>query len=198
MCNCCIVCSLFLPWSRRPLGLTNTADVRCAGAFTLKNLPQHHGSLCMCKCMVYACVCCFLRQMLVCPRTSVPQEPECSMASPMLVYVSSAMIFPDRRGPMHRPYSRQVTERVGCNVAIHPPPSIYPKAGNGALWDQWAIKYNCQNDSSIIAFTVRDLVHWNYVISQKHPTRVQVVEITVNLCFCSLHFFVHPTLSPLK
>ena len=69
----------------------------------------------------------------------------------------------------HRPYSRQVTERMGCNVVIHPPPSIYPKAGNGALRDQWAIKYNCQNDSSTIAFTVCDLVHWNYVISQNIP-----------------------------
>ena len=70
---------------------------------------------------------------------------------------------------LHRPYSSQVTERLGCNVVIHPPPSIYPKAGNGALRDQWAIKYNCQNDSSTIAFTVRDLVHWNYVISQNIP-----------------------------
>ena len=69
----------------------------------------------------------------------------------------------------HRPYSRQVTERMGCDVVIHPPPSIYPKAGNGALRDQWAIKYDCQNDSFTIAFTVRDLVHWNYVISQNIP-----------------------------
>ena len=69
----------------------------------------------------------------------------------------------------HRPYSRQVTERMGCDVVIHLPPSIYPKAGNGALRDQWAIKYNCQNESSTIAFTVRDLVHWNYVISQNIP-----------------------------
>ena len=70
---------------------------------------------------------------------------------------------------INRPYSRQVIERMGCNVVIHPPPSIYPKAGNGALRDQWAIKYNCQNDSSTIAFTVRDLVHWNYIISQNIP-----------------------------
>ena len=69
----------------------------------------------------------------------------------------------------HRPYSRQVTERMGCNLVIHPPPSIYPKAGNGALRDQWAIKYNCQNDSSTIAFTMLDVVHWNYVISQNIP-----------------------------
>ena len=41
----------------------------------------------------------------------------------------------------HRPYSRQVTERMGCNVVIHPPPSIYPKAGNGALQDQWVSEW---------------------------------------------------------
>ena len=58
---------------------------------------------------------------------------------------------------------------MGCDVVIHPPPSIYHKAGNGALRDQWAIKYDCQNDSFTIAFTVRDLVHWNYVISQNIP-----------------------------
>ena len=37
---------------------------------------------------------------------------------------------------------------------------------NGALRDQWVIKYHCQDDSSTIAFTVRDLVHWNYVTSE--------------------------------
>ena len=45
----------------------------------------------------------------------------------------------------HRSYSRQVTEWMECNVAIHPPPSVYPKAGNGALRGQWAIKYHCKN-----------------------------------------------------
>ena len=60
---------------------------------------------------------------------------------------------------IHRPYSRQVTERMECDVAKHTPPSVYPKAGNRALWDQWRIKYNCQNDSPTIVFTVRDLVH---------------------------------------
>ena len=59
----------------------------------------------------------------------------------------------------HRPYSRQVTEWMECDFVIHPPPTVYPKAGNGALLDQWAIKYHCQNDSPTIAFTVRDLVH---------------------------------------
>ena len=63
----------------------------------------------------------------------------------------------------HRPYSRQVTEWMECDVVIHPPPTVYPKAGNGALRDQWAIKYHCQNYSPTIVFTVRDLVHWNYV-----------------------------------
>ena len=60
------------------------------------------------------------------------------------------------------PYSRLVIEWMECDVVIHPPPTVYPKAGNGALRDQWAIKYHCQNDSPTIAFTVRDLVHWNY------------------------------------
>ena len=27
---------------------------------------------------------------------------------------------------------------------------------------------------------------------------MQVVEINVDLCFCNLHFFVHPTLTPLR
>ena len=69
----------------------------------------------------------------------------------------------------HRPYSRQVTEWRECDVAIHPPSSVYPKAGNGALRDQWAIKYHCQNDSATIVFAVRDLVHWNYVTSENIP-----------------------------
>ena len=99
---------------------------------------------------------------------------------------------------VHRPYSRHVTERMGCNVAIHPPPSIYPKAGNGALRDQWAIKYNCQNDSSTIAFTVRDLVHWNYVISQNIPRVCKSRKSLSIYVFAAYIFFVHPTLSPLK
>ena len=98
----------------------------------------------------------------------------------------------------HRPYSRQVTERMGCNVVIHPPPSIYPKAGNGALRDQWAIKYNSQNDSSTIAFTVRDLVHWNYVISQNIQRACKSWKSLLIYVFAAYIFFVHPTLSPLK
>ena len=66
----------------------------------------------------------------------------------------------------HRPYSRQVTDWMECDVVIHPPPTVYPKAGNGALRDQWVIKYHYQNDSPTIAFTVRDLVHWNCVTSE--------------------------------
>ena len=92
----------------------------------------------------------------------------------------------------HRPYSRQVTERMGCNVVIHPPPSIYPKAGNGALRDQWAIKYNCQNDSSIIAFTVRDLVHWNYVISQNTPRVCKSWKSLSIYVFAAYIFFCSP------
>ena len=56
-----------------------------------------------------------------------------------------------------------------CYVATHPPPSVYPKAANGALRDQWAIKYHCQNGSPTIVFTVRDLVHWNYVTPENIP-----------------------------
>ena len=69
----------------------------------------------------------------------------------------------------HRPYSRQVTEWMECDVDIHPPPSVYPKAGNGALRGQWAIKYHCKNDSPTIVFTVHDLFHWNYVTSENIP-----------------------------
>ena len=69
----------------------------------------------------------------------------------------------------HRPYSCQVTERMECNVVIHPPPSVYPKTGNGALRDQWAIKYYCQNDSPTIVFTARNFVHGNYVTSENIP-----------------------------
>ena len=84
-------------------------------------------------------------------------------------YSSFSMISFVSHMSMHRPYSRQVTVNGVCDVAIHPPPSVYPKAGNGALRDQWAIKYHCQNDSPTIVFTVRDLVHWNYVISEYIP-----------------------------
>ena len=92
----------------------------------------------------------------------------------------------------HRPYSRQVTERMGCNVVIHPPPSIYPKAGNGALRDQWAIKYNCQKDSSTIAFTVRDLVHWNYGISQNIPRVCKSWKSLSIYVFAAYIFFCSP------
>ena len=72
-------------------------------------------------------------------------------------------------GLVHRPYSRQVTEWMECDVAKHTPPSVYPKASNGALRDQWAMKYHCQNESPTIVLTVRDLVHWNYVTSENIP-----------------------------
>ena len=64
-------------------------------------------------------------------------------------------------------FTRQVTERMECNVVMHPPPSMYTKAGNGALRDQWAIKY--QSKCLTIAFTVPDLVHWNYDTSESIP-----------------------------
>ena len=92
----------------------------------------------------------------------------------------------------HRPYSRRVTERMECNVVTHPSPSIYPKAGNGALRDQWAIKYNCQNDSSTIAFTVRDLVHWNYVISQNIPRVSKSWKSLSIYVFAACIFFCSP------
>ena len=77
-------------------------------------------------------------------------------------------LWPTQYPLAHRPYSRQVTERMEYNV-IHPPPSVYPKAGNGTLRDQWAIKYHCQKDSLTIVFTVRDLVTWNYGTSENIP-----------------------------
>ena len=101
----------------------------------------------------------------------------------------------------HRPYSRQVTEWMKCDVVMHPPHTVYPKDGNGAFGDQWAIKYHCQNDSSTIAFIVRDLVHWNYVSSENIThvcTSWKSLINHINLCFCNLHFFVHQTLTPLQ
>ena len=98
----------------------------------------------------------------------------------------------------HRPYSRQVTEWMECDVVIHPPPTVFPKAGNGALRDQWAIKYHCQNYSPTIVFTVRDLVHWNYVTSEnilrvcKSWKSLLIYVLPTNI------FFVHPTLTPLQ
>ena len=69
----------------------------------------------------------------------------------------------------NRPYFRQITEWMECNVVTHLPPGVYPKAGNGALRDQWAIKHHCQNYNPTIVVTVRNLVHWKYVISENIP-----------------------------
>ena len=98
-------------------------------------------------------------------------------------------------GPMwnvyeHRPYSRQVTEWMECDVAMHPPPSVYPKVGNGALRGQWAIKYHCRNDSPTIVFTVRELVHWNYVTSENIPRvckswKSLLIYVLATKIFCS-------------
>ena len=55
-------------------------------------------------------------------------------------------------------YSRQVTERIECNIAIHPPPSMYLQARYGALRDQWAIQYryrNCSTHSPEGNFTLK-------------------------------------------
>ena len=75
-----------------------------------------------------------------------------------------------------------------CDVAIHPPPSVYPKAGNGALRDQWAIKYHCQYDSPTIVFTVRDLVHWNYVTSENIPRMCKSYKPMLNYVFATYIF----------
>ena len=95
----------------------------------------------------------------------------------------------------HSPYSRQVTERMACSVVIHPPPSVYPKVGNGVLGDQQAIKYHCQNDKPTIIFTARDLVHWN-VASENIPRVCKSWKSPLIHIF--LYIFVHPTLTPLK
>ena len=54
---------------------------------------------------------------------------------------------------------------------------------------QWAIKNNCQNDSSLIIFTMRDISHWNYVTSQNIPYFNKAWKILSIYVFCNLHFF---------
>ena len=95
----------------------------------------------------------------------------------------------------HRPYSRQVSEWMECDLAIHPPPSVYPKAGNGALRGKWAIKYHCKNDSPTIVFTVRDLFHWNYVTSENIPRVCKSWRSLLIYVLATYIFFVHPTLT---
>ena len=70
---------------------------------------------------------------------------------------------------IHRPCSYQVTERMKYNFVLHPSPSMYHKATNAAVCGQWTIKHNCQNDSTLIIFTVWDIVHRNYVTPQNIP-----------------------------
>ena len=91
--------------------------------------------------------------------------------------------------PEHRPCSRYVRERMECYVVIYPPLSIYP-AGNGVLCDQCAIRYNCQNDNSTVVFTVRDLVHWNYVTSKNIP------RMCTSWISLSIHVFATYIFSP--
>ena len=81
------------------------------------------------------------------------------------------------------------TERMECNIVIHPP-SMYPKAGNDALRDQWAINYKCQNDSLTIAFTVRDFVQWNHDTSENIPCvckswKSLLIYVFATYIFCS-------------
>ena len=106
----------------------------------------------------------------------------------LVITYSCANTIVSKGSPVHRPYSRQVTERMEYNV-IHPPPSVYPTAGNGTLQDQWAIKYHCQNESYNRIHRARfgPLKLWHI---RKHPTRMQVAQITVYLCFCNLHLFL--------
>ena len=99
---------------------------------------------------------------------------------------------------LHRPYFRQVTEWMECDIAIHPPPSVYSKAGNGALRGQWAIKYHCKNDSPTIVFTVRDLVHWNYVTSENIPCVCKSWKSLLFYVLTTYISFVHPTVTPLQ
>ena len=91
----------------------------------------------------------------------------------------------------HSPYSRQVTEQMACSVVIHPPPSVYPKVGNGVLGDQRAIKHYCQNDKPTIIFTARDLVHWNDVASENIPRVCKSWESP--LIHILFYIFVHST-----
>ena len=89
-------------------------------------------------------------------------------------------------GMYHKPYSRQVTEWMKCDVVIHPPPTVYPKAGNRALGHQWAIQYHCQNDISAIAFAVCDLVHWKlWPVSNVLLMQVNIGQIH-SFVFCIL------------
>ena len=106
--------------------------------------------------------------------------------------------IPYQPGKDHRPYSRQVTGCMECDVAIHPTPSVYPKAGNGALRGRWAIKYHCKNDSPTMVFTVRDLVHWNYVTSENIPHVCKSWKLFLIYVLATDIFFVHPTLTSLQ
>ena len=100
----------------------------------------------------------------------------------------------------HRPCSPQVTEQMECYFVIHPPPSMYHNAINTAVCGQWAIQHNCQNDSSLIIFTMRDIVHWNYVTSQKSWASTKHGKyMYCQFMFLQLTlFFVHPILTPCK
>ena len=97
----------------------------------------------------------------------------------------------------HRSYPRQVTERMECNFLIPPPSSMYHKATNAAVCGQWAIKHDCQNDSSLIIFTMRDAVRWIYVTSQNIPRFDKEWKILSIYVFAT-YIFVHPILTPRK
>ena len=96
-------------------------------------------------------------------------------------------LWPTQYPLAHRPYSRQVTERMEYNV-IHPPPSVYPKAGNSRrpVSDKISLSKR-QSYNRIHRARFGHLKLWHI---RKHPTRMQVAQITVNLCFCNLHFFL--------
>ena len=85
--------------------------------------------------------------------------------------------------------------RVWC---CHTSPTLYPKASNGALRGQRAIKYHCKNDSPTIIFTVCELVHWNYVTSENIPRVWKSWKSLFIYVLATYIFFVRLTLTPLQ
>ena len=80
---------------------------------------------------------------------------------------------PKSHDTSHRPYFRQVTERMGCNVVLHPPPSIlvgvsvsYPTRAVAQLLGERRA-YDTSYPSlrrTIISYCCRVMSYW-YIIS---------------------------------
>ena len=80
---------------------------------------------------------------------------------------------PKSHDTSHRPYSRQVTERMACNVVIHPPPSVlvgvsvsYPTRAVAQLLGE-SRAYDTSYPSlrrNIISYCCRVMSYW-YIIS---------------------------------